>query len=63
VEAGVVEVVGATGVVEGSRVAEADIVEDGVETGSEGADRAGVEQAQDERQQTWKAIWSEVILN
>jgi hypothetical protein len=40
VEAGVVEVVVAAGVVDGSRVAGAGEVVGGVETGSEGVDRA-----------------------
>jgi hypothetical protein len=57
VEAGVVEAVGAVGVVEGSRVAGASVVEDGgVVTGSEGSNRAGVERVQDERRRTRKAI-------
>jgi hypothetical protein len=56
VEASVVEAVGATGVVEGSRVAGAGIVEGGVVTGSEGSNRAGVERGQDERRRTRKAI-------
>ena len=43
VEAGVVEVVCTTSVVEGSRVGGASLVEGVVVTGSEGSDRAGVE--------------------
>jgi hypothetical protein len=42
-EAGVVEVVDATGVMEGSRVVGAGVVEGGVVTGPEGADRIGME--------------------
>jgi hypothetical protein len=42
-EASVVEIVGAAGVVEGSRVAGAGVVGGGLETGSEGLDRVGVE--------------------
>jgi hypothetical protein len=57
VEAGVVEVVGTTGVVEGSRVAGASVVEEGgVVTGSAGSNRAGVERARDESRRTRKAI-------
>jgi hypothetical protein len=57
VESSVVEKVGALGVVEGSRGAGADIVEEGgVVTGSEGSNRAGVERARDERRWTRKAI-------
>jgi hypothetical protein len=59
VEAGVVEARGAIGVVEGSRVAEAVVVEEGgvvVVTGADGSKRAGVERVRDERRQTLKAI-------
>jgi hypothetical protein len=54
-----VEARGAIGVVEGSRVAEAVVVEEGgvvVVTGADGSKRAGVERVRDERRQTLKAI-------
>jgi hypothetical protein len=45
------------GMVEGSRVAGAGIVEEGgVVTGFEGSNRAGVERVRDERRRTRKAI-------
>jgi hypothetical protein len=56
VEAGVVEMVVAVGVVEGSREAGAGEVGAGVETRSEGVDRAVEERVQDERRQTRKEI-------
>jgi hypothetical protein len=56
VEAGVVEVVDASGVVEGSRATGAGEVGGGVVTGSEGVDRAVEERVRNERRQTWKAI-------
>ena len=64
-EAGVVEVVVAACVVEGSRAAGAGIVEEArvVVTRTEGSKRAGVERARDERRRTRKEIWSEAILN
>jgi hypothetical protein len=55
-EAGVVEVVYAAGVVEGSRAVRASKVGGGVVTGSEGVDRAVEERVRDERRRTRKAI-------
>jgi hypothetical protein len=63
VEVGVVEVVDAGDVVEGSRVAGVGVVGGGVVTRFEGVDRAAVERARDESRQTQKAIWSEAILS
>jgi hypothetical protein len=56
VEAGVVKVVVAASVVEGSRAGVASKVVGGVVTGSEGVDRAVEERARDERRRTRKAI-------
>jgi hypothetical protein len=57
VEAGVVEAMDTIGVVEGSRVAGAGVVEEGgVVNGLEGSNREGVEQARDGSQRTQKAI-------
>jgi hypothetical protein len=56
VEAGVVAVVVAVDVVEGSRAAGPSKVGGGVVIGSDGVDRAVEERARDERRQTWKAI-------
>jgi hypothetical protein len=56
VEAGVVEVVEAAGVVDDLRVTGAREVGGGVETGSEGVERAVEERVRDSRQRTRKAI-------
>jgi hypothetical protein len=56
VDAGVVEVVEAAGVVDGSREAGTCEVGSGVETGSEGVGQAMEERVRDPRQRTQKAI-------